>query len=94
MKKKAIFNLEKGFYIVTGGMGLLGKMHCEAIAEFGGVPVIFDIEPNDFNEFAKGVETHTSIKPIFIKIIKSLVPVGDTYPVVQLPVPTLGTGVP
>ena len=32
--------------------------------------------------------------PIFIKIIKSLVPVGDTYPVFQLPVPILGTGFP
>ena len=31
---------------------------------------------------------------MFMKIIKSLVPVGVTYPVVQFPVPTLGTGFP
>lgn len=67
MNKKNIFDLDKGFYIVTGGMGLLGKKHCEAIAEFGGIPVIFDIEHYDFDEFANKIEINTSIKPIFIK---------------------------
>ena len=67
MNKKNIFNLRKGLYIVTGGMGLLGKMHCEAIAEFGGLPVIFDIDSFEFEKFAAKVEKDTSIKPIFIK---------------------------
>tara|TARA_B100002051_G_C16354604_1_gene448024 strand:- start:244 stop:384 length:141 start_codon:yes stop_codon:yes gene_type:complete len=44
MNRRNIFILRKGLYIVTGGMGLLGKMHCEAIAAFGGLPVIFDID--------------------------------------------------
>tara|TARA_Y100000589_G_C27198895_1_gene648428 strand:- start:10280 stop:11101 length:822 start_codon:yes stop_codon:yes gene_type:complete len=63
-----IFNLEKGLYVVTGGLGLLGKMHCEAIAEFGGTPVIFDISNLGFQEFSEYIFNKTSKKPIFIKV--------------------------
>jgi NAD(P)-dependent dehydrogenase (short-subunit alcohol dehydrogenase family) len=37
-----LFGLEDKVIVVTGGAGLLGKNHCEAIAEYGGIPVIFD----------------------------------------------------
>ena len=29
--------------VITGGAGLLGKKHAEAIAEFGGIPILLDI---------------------------------------------------
>lgn len=38
-----LFNLDHGAYIVTGGLGFLGKAHCHAIAAFGGTPVIIDV---------------------------------------------------
>lgn len=66
MNNANIFSLKEGFYIVTGGNGLLGKMHCEAIAEFGGTPVIFDINKSDFENFSKQIYENTKIKPIFI----------------------------
>ena len=66
--KENIFNLEKGFYIVTGGLGLLGKMHCEAIAEFGGIPVIFEINNNGFEEFSNYLFKKTSNRPILMKV--------------------------
>lgn len=49
---KNIFNLRDGAYIVTGGFGFLGKAHCHAIAAFGGVPVIIDLETKDHESFA------------------------------------------
>tara|TARA_B100000242_G_scaffold283005_1_gene244814 strand:- start:2820 stop:3644 length:825 start_codon:yes stop_codon:yes gene_type:complete len=67
MKKGELFNLKKGFYIVTGGMGLMGQMHCEVIAEYGGTPVIFDINSNGFESFKKKFKKYTLNEPIFIK---------------------------
>lgn len=37
------YNLNKKVVIITGGGGLLGRMHAEAIAEAKGLPVIVDI---------------------------------------------------
>ena len=53
MIKDKLFNLKNGFYIVTGGLGLLGQKHCEAIIEYGGTPVIFDIDKSNFQSFKK-----------------------------------------
>jgi NAD(P)-dependent dehydrogenase (short-subunit alcohol dehydrogenase family) len=38
------FDLSDRVAIVTGGAGLLGRQHCEAIAAAGGLPVLFDLE--------------------------------------------------
>ncbi|KJR99416.1 MAG: oxidoreductase [Peptococcaceae bacterium BRH_c4a] len=37
------FRLDKKVAIITGGAGLLGIKHAEAIAEAGGIPVLWDI---------------------------------------------------
>lgn len=39
-----LFDLTGRVAIVTGGAGLLGRQHCEAIAAFGGIPIIADID--------------------------------------------------
>ena len=67
MQKKSLFHLKKGFYVVTGGLGLLGKMHTEAILEYGGTPVIFDINGDNFESFNQKLTKNNSIEPIFIK---------------------------
>lgn len=38
------FKLKEDIVIITGGAGLLGTKHAEAIAEIGGIPVILDID--------------------------------------------------
>ena len=45
MKKisRNIFSLKERVVIITGGAGLLGEKHAEAIAEFGGIPVLLDV---------------------------------------------------
>ena len=41
--KKDLFNLYGRVAIITGGTGLLGQQHAEAIASAGGIPVLVDI---------------------------------------------------
>lgn len=38
-----IFSLKGGIYVITGGAGLIGKKHAEAVLIGGGVPVLVDI---------------------------------------------------
>ena len=38
-------NIDGRVCIVTGGGGLIGKKHTEAIVEGGGIPVLLDIVP-------------------------------------------------
>lgn len=40
----AAFSLRERVIVVTGGAGLLGTQHADAIAEAGGIPVLLDIE--------------------------------------------------
>ena len=47
-----LFNLSGGVYIVTGGCGLLGRRHCEAIASAGGIPIIIDLNKKNAEECA------------------------------------------
>lgn len=51
------FNLENNLAIITGGAGLLGKKHIEALLEAGADVVIFDINENALEE----------VKDIFLK---------------------------
>lgn len=40
----SVFDLSGRVAVITGGAGLLGRRHAEAIAEFGGVPVLLDLD--------------------------------------------------
>jgi len=41
---KQSFDLTDKVAVITGGAGMLGEKHAEAIAEFGGIPVLLDID--------------------------------------------------
>jgi len=43
------FNLSNKVAIITGGAGLFGTKHAEAIAEMGGIPILLDIDDNGKN---------------------------------------------
>src|SRR2546428_12825059 len=40
---RELWRLDGRVAIITGGAGLLGEMHGEAIAEAGGVPILIDL---------------------------------------------------
>ena len=48
MKKKLknIFEIKNKVVVITGAAGLLGKMHAEAVAAYGGIPILIDINSN------------------------------------------------
>lgn len=47
--KKDFFDLSDRVAIITGGTGLLGLQHAEAIASAGGIPVLADIRLNNID---------------------------------------------
>ena len=58
-----IFSLKNKTAIVTGALGLLGKKHCEALAQAGANVVVADINKDEAERFAKILgEKHTGLK--------------------------------
>src|SRR5215471_862534 len=47
------FELKDRVAVITGGAGLLGMRHAEAIAEMGGNPVLVDIDDDRLQSCAK-----------------------------------------
>jgi NAD(P)-dependent dehydrogenase (short-subunit alcohol dehydrogenase family) len=52
---KQSFDLTGKVAIITGGAGLLGEKHAEAIAEFGGIPILLDIDEKAGTEKANRI---------------------------------------
>lgn len=50
--KNNLFDLKNRVAVITGGNGLLGKKHAEAISEFGGIPISLDIAGNEESAIA------------------------------------------
>ncbi len=48
--KKDLFDLSGRVAIITGGTGLLGQQHAEAIANAGGIPVLADIRVDSVDQ--------------------------------------------
>ncbi len=47
---KDLFSLAGRVAVITGGTGLLGRQHAEAIARAGGIPVMADIRVNEMDQ--------------------------------------------
>jgi NAD(P)-dependent dehydrogenase (short-subunit alcohol dehydrogenase family) len=56
-KVKDLFDLSGKTAVITGGGGLLGAKHAEVIAEYGGLPVLLDIDEKLAQEKAKRIES-------------------------------------
>ena len=58
---RARFDLAGRVAVITGGGGLLGRRHAEAIAEMGGVPVLVDIDGERAEAGAAAVATEFGV---------------------------------
>lgn len=47
-----LFNLQGKVIVITGAAGLLGRKHAEAIANFGGTPILLDLSEGIINNLA------------------------------------------
>jgi len=54
--KTDIFNLQDRVMVITGAAGLLGRRHADAVAAFGGVPVLLDLDLARTREVARQIE--------------------------------------
>lgn len=55
IKLDNLFRLDNKIIVVTGASGLLGQKHVEAIAAYGGTPILLDLETNTLDELAKKI---------------------------------------
>ncbi len=62
---KGIFNLEKKHIIITGAAGLLGQEHAQAIADFGGIPILIDLDYSKLKKLSDNILESTKIKSYF-----------------------------
>ncbi len=53
------FSLKDKVAVVTGGLGLLGKQHCDALSEFGAHVVVCDLNEDQCRAFAKTLSTES-----------------------------------
>ena len=67
---RSSFDLTGRVAVITGGAGLLGRKHAEAIAELGGIPCLVDIDEGQLDDAAThlaasfGVECMVSVTDI------------------------------
>jgi NAD(P)-dependent dehydrogenase (short-subunit alcohol dehydrogenase family) len=63
-KLEDIFNLKGRCYVVTGATGLLGRKHAEAIACYGGIPIVIDLSKKLIDNFVDELNLKYNIKSI------------------------------
>ena len=54
------FNIKGQSVVITGGAGLLGSMHAEAVAEIGGIPILFDSNFNTAKKISEKIKKNYS----------------------------------
>ena len=57
----SLFNLKGKVVIITGALGLLGRKHAEAVACYGGVPILLDLNEQAVSQFAKELQVEFSV---------------------------------
>ena len=62
ISSSSLFDLSDRVAVITGAAGLLGVKHAEAIAEFGGNPVLVDIKGEEVIERANELSRSYNVK--------------------------------
>ena len=65
---KLSFDLTDNVVIITGGAGLLGVQHAEAVAEFGGIPVLWDINLPAAEKAALNISEEYGVESIGMEV--------------------------
>ena len=64
---KKQFSLKDRVAVITGGCGLLGQKHGQAIAEFGGTPVLLDLDSYYVREVAERISKKYGVECVGYK---------------------------
>ena len=57
-----LFDLKNKVVVITGAVGLLGRRHAEAVASYGGHPVLLDLSQDLVDDFAQKLNKKYMIK--------------------------------
>ena len=63
-----IFSLKNKVIVITGASGLLGRMHVEAVAAYGGTPVLLDLKINQLRKFQIEINEKYNILPAVYEV--------------------------
>ena len=63
----SIFDLSNKVVLITGGAGLLGRQHASAVAEFGGVPVLLDVDLKAAEDVKKEIAEKFCISALAVR---------------------------
>ena len=63
-----LFSLKGKVIVITGAAGLLGKKHAEAIAAFGGIPILLDLSQGVVEDIANSLIQKFSIEAKGFKV--------------------------
>jgi NAD(P)-dependent dehydrogenase (short-subunit alcohol dehydrogenase family) len=78
MNLKNIFSLEGKTAIVTGGAGLIGKMQCKALSDFGAKVVVCDLDLEKTEEIASKLNNHSFATTLDVTKEESVTRVKNT----------------
>ena len=63
-----IFSLNNKVIIITGAEGLLGRMHVEAVAAYGGIPVLLDLKLPELNKLKAEIDAKYNISSVAYEV--------------------------
>jgi len=67
---RSSFDLTGQVAIITGGAGLLGKRHAEAIKDAGGIPIVFDLQKAGEHSFVVDITDKAAVEKARDQILK------------------------
>ena len=70
MKRKLnnLFRLDGKIIVITGALGLLGRKHAEAIAAYGGIPVLLDLSKEAVEDLANQLKNDYQVDAIGFEV--------------------------
>ena len=57
-----LFTLKEKVIVITGATGLLGQKHAEAVAAFGGIPILLDLSKDALEDLAERLNQEFSVQ--------------------------------
>ena len=67
-KIEKLFRLDGKVIVITGAAGLLGKMHADAIAAYGGIPILLDISVSEAQKKSSELNSKFGINSIGMSV--------------------------
>ena len=61
---KNVFSLENKVIVITGAQGLLGKKHAEAVACYGGTPILLDLSQQEVDGLANELNSKYKVNSL------------------------------